>query len=135
VLEDRGVSAATTPTDAAIAALVAHGLARDVEDDLVRGFELPRIRAIHRSLRGALRPAGIIVITTPNLHGLAHRVRYALGVDFLHDPVAHDSMGLPHINLVVLRRSEVETTPSAVFARLNVSVHEARRAMQAVDPC
>ena len=288
------MSVASTPSDAVIAsALVAHGLVGDVEDAHVRGYELPRIRAIHRalrkhaaaprpsvldvgylhgfvpftlraldseleitaterdeaavrearlraaellpglrvetldltrfpdfertyhavilgevlehisvehlphilgSLRGILAPAGIIVITTPNLHGLIPRLRHALGADFLHDPVAHAAMGMPHINLLsarmladvarsegldlaavefydftsrmrarssrrarataalrsatlscwapatrddllmVLRRSESETTPSPVFARPNVSLREAVRAARELSP-
>ena len=44
-------------------------------------------------LRRLLRDRGIIVITTPNMHGLVPRVRHALGVDFLHDPVPPTSWG------------------------------------------
>lgn len=77
-------------------------------DAVILGEVLEHISVEHlpnilSGLRTILRDEGIIIVTTPNLHGLAPRVRHALGADFLHDPVHHREMGLPHVNLLSAR--------------------------------
>src|SRR5262249_49921576 len=77
-------------------------------DAIVLGEVLEHISVAHlpgilRGLRASLTEGGVVVITTPNLHGLAVRLRDALGAAFLHDPVPSGAMGWPHINLLSAR--------------------------------
>lgn len=77
-------------------------------DAIVLGEVIEHISGEHltsllRRLRGLVRPGGLVVVTTPNLHGLAFRVRHLLGVDFTHDPVPDATMGMPHVGLLSAR--------------------------------
>ncbi len=77
-------------------------------DAVILGEVLEHISAEHlpavfRVVAGLLEDDGVLIVTTPNLHGLVYRVRHALGADFLHDPLAHPQIGLPHVNLLSAR--------------------------------
>lgn len=66
----------------------------------IPGDDMP---AVLTGVREKLRDGGVLIVTTPNLHGAMARLRHLLGVDFAHDPVPDEVMGMPHINLMSAR--------------------------------
>jgi 2-polyprenyl-3-methyl-5-hydroxy-6-metoxy-1,4-benzoquinol methylase len=98
--------------------------------EVLEHISVADLPSILSGIRRMLRDEGILIVSTPNLHGLTPRIRHALGVDFLHDPVKHDKMGMGHINLLSARML-CDLARDAGFEVAAVEFHEFTGALRA----